>query len=157
MKHLLVRPEIIWAFVTAVFYGIAGPLTKLAFNFGMTPEGITIIYGFSLIAAGVVSASIRESVTASNCFPNVHSLLFGVLAGIVCATGFLSSSHSINADGSRLSVVVGIFALYPMITVFAGLVLFREAQHVLLPRLLTGVGLAAAAGYLIITSIKLPN
>lgn len=146
--------DILWALVASICFGLSGPIAKLALDKGLSPQGYNIIYGVCLGGIAIVSIITRESMTLANCFPNYSSFLYGIIAAIICGIGFIASSHSMAHPDAKISIVIVLFATYPVISSTIGLTFFGEARHVSLPMLITGIVMVIGGGLLVINSIK---
>lgn len=141
---------IILALLTSIFFGIAGPVAKLASNKGMHSDGFAFAYASGLFVF-VAITSFQKGVGAL--FPT-GSLYLGILAGMCCAIGFKFNAMAFSIPGSLVSVVVVLVATYPLISTAISLPLLGEASRVVVPKIVIGSLMAIGGAYLVATSIK---
>ena len=125
-----------------VFFGFIGPVTKIAYNLGVG-LGLAILLRY-IIATLLISPLIALNRPTYSIYKNQIWLLMLLTTGsILLATGLLISLKHIDA-----SLAILIFCTYPMIVLFASMLLDKEKINlkVKLIFLITFVGLFLVLG-----------
>jgi len=150
-KNQQMNNPIVLALITSLCFGLAGPAVKMGFNKGLHTDGYALSYGIGLLSFALVTSMQRGF---GSLFPNTPSLLWSMTAGILCAIGFKTNAMAFAIPTSLVAVVTIMVATYPMISASISLPLMKEANHVLLPKLIIGALFIIVGGYLVSTSTK---
>jgi uncharacterized membrane protein len=142
---------ILIALLSALAYGISTPFAKIGFNKGLHPDGLALSYGAGLLMFALFTISTKG---VSVVFPNSGTVIYGIIAGLVCAIGFKAAAEALAIPSSLASVVSVLIALYPLVTVVISLPLLDEWSKVNVPKLIFGSTGAIVCAYLVSTSIK---
>ncbi len=114
---------IVLTFIAFFCYGLSGPIAKLGYNRGMLTDGFLIPYGIGLILFSSVSLAQRG---LGGIYPNPTALLFGLIAGGLCAIGFKTSGIALSTPGVSVSVIMMILTAHGLLASGVSIPLFRE-------------------------------
>lgn len=140
---------ILFSLLAALGFGLAGPISKLAFNKGLQTNGLVYSYAFGLILLTFLSGTPKGF---SATFPTTASLVWGLVAGLVCAIGFKASAMALAVPDSLVAVVAVLSATYPVISIAVSIPLFDE--KLIMTRFIPGAIMIMGGVYLVSSSTK---
>lgn len=144
---------ILLAVVACIGFGVAGPVSKVAFNKGMHPDGFALSYAIGLlIFVGFTAISHKESFAAL--YPSPGALIWGMGSGLLCAIALKANATALSISGSLVSVICVIVAIFPLITSAISLTFLNEASKVILWKFIAGTALVLGGTVLVVTSIR---
>jgi uncharacterized membrane protein len=140
---------VFWAIASAMVLGLSGPFSKLAINSGASYLGVGIVSGLGI----VVVASVGLWSGSAAIYPNLNSVVWAALAGIMAGFGFRWTYKAFSLPGGYVSMVIAITAAYPIITTLIGVAFMGEYEYLILWRIIIGTVLIAAGVFLTATSV----
>lgn len=141
---------VLLSLLAALCYGLSAPAAKLGFNRGMHADGFLLPYGAGLLIFSCISMSKYGGITTL--YPNWQTLMYGLLAGGMCAVGFKMSGTALAAPGVSVSVLQVLIATYPLASIAVSVPLFREYETVTMWKLTLGTVLVLAGAALVSTA-----
>lgn len=144
--NILGQSPLLLATVAALFYGLGGPVMKLACNHGATPCGISLMYGG---AAVVLSLNYWGSTVL---FSTPKGLWYSALTGILFGIALVALTKAATLPTGYISVIAVVVATYPLISNLIGLLFLGEAAHTNVSRLIVGACVVVLGLYLVGTS-----
>lgn len=144
-------PVIKWAMVAALFMGAGYPLLKIGQQEGINAGWVLVINGLSCIVIGVMS---QLFMNYTNRWPNINGISIIVAATLITNIGFFLAMYTFSLKGGLVSVVYVITAIAPLITTIIGLIFLKEAQNVIISRLIFGTILILSGILFVSGSIK---
>lgn len=132
--------------------GFGTPFLKISSQrFGINASELLIINGFTSILIGLVGFRIFSYQTSGI---GGIGILFAFVTLLVLNMGFLFMNHSLSFNDGLVSVVYAVTPAGTLITILIGLIFLKEAQQVIVLRLLLGSLLILAGSFFVSTSLK---
>lgn len=130
---------LVFAILALVIYGLWGFFPKLAVSY-ISPQSALV---FEVVGAIIVGAAVLMFIKFK---PDLHpkGVIYSVLTGIAGISGTLLFFMAV--EKGKVSVVVSLTALYPVITILLAFLLLNEP---ITTKQFSGVVLAIAAIYLL--------
>lgn len=135
-------PFLTWfpaALISLLCFGLWGFFTKVALTY-IDPKSALVYQVIGIICIGFLTLSLLNFKPAAD----MKGISFAVLSGI--ATGIGSLLYLVAADKGKVTTVVTMTALYPLITIFLAYLILHEAINF---KQGAGIVLALAAIYLL--------
>jgi transporter family protein len=126
-----------WSVLAILFFGAWGVVSKVAVDY-TSPMVNQVIFTIGL-APVVLAVALSKNFAAGR--NRRKGAAFGFITGILGGTGNIMFFLALD-EGGKASTVVPVTGLYPMVTVFAALILLREKLNRVQA---VGIGLALAA------------
>lgn len=126
------------ALISLISFGLWGFFTKLAIIY-VDSKSALIFQTAGVMIIGLIALNTMDFKPATD----IRGLSFGLLTGLAYGIGCLF--YFIAADKGKISTVVTLTALYPIITILLSCLILREGIHL---KQSIGILLAIAAIYL---------
>ena len=149
MIKVIMESAILLSLLTSFCYGIAGPLVKYTCTLGASTRGLCLMYGI-----GGLLLTINWTNDQSPLFKNPKAAFYAFILGLLVATAFRTVSRAYSLPTGHISLIVILVAAHPIIASPIGLIFFKEASQVNLPRLIFFSVLVLVGVVGVISSIK---
>ena len=127
------------ALISLFCFGLWGFFTKVAINY-IDPKSALIYQTMGIAVIGVITLSLVSFKPAGD----IRGVSFGLLSGLATGIGFLF--YLIAADKGKVTTIVTMTALYPLITIFLAYIILSEGINL---KQGAGILLALVAIYLL--------
>lgn len=134
--------ELTWlpaAILSLLCFGLWGFFTKMAIYY-IDAKSALIYQALGIAMIGLITLALIKFKPASE----IKGITFGLLSGI--STGIGSLMYLVAADKGKVTTVVTMTALYPLITIFLAYIILHEGVNL---KQGAGILLALAAIYLL--------
>lgn len=137
-------PRWLWWSILAIFsFGAWGVVSKVAVDY-TSPMVNQVIFTLGLLPVVLAAALSKNFASGRN---RRKGAVFGFITGILGGTGNIMFFLALD-EGGKASTVVPVTGLYPMVTVFAALILLREKLN-----RVQAVGIALALGAIVLLNV----
>ena len=133
------KPWILYAFMTLMFWGLWGFFSKLASNYSR-PRQTLLFQAVGVIAFALVVLVIERF----HVQPTAAGFGWSFAAGFVNFMGFLAFFAAV--EKGKVSTIISLSSLYPVITILLSVLLLHEK---ITAREGAGIAFALAAGWLL--------
>ena len=133
------KPWILYAFMTIMFWGLWGFCSKLASNYSR-PRQTLLFQAVGVIAFALVVLAIERFQIQ----PTAAGFGWSFAAGFVNFMGFLAFFAAV--EKGKVSTIISLSSLYPVITILLSILFLHEK---ITAREGVGIGFALAAGWLL--------
>tara|TARA_B100001057_G_scaffold7152_2_gene6520 strand:- start:3119 stop:3997 length:879 start_codon:yes stop_codon:yes gene_type:complete len=140
---------IIFALIAGLLFGLIGPTTKIAYNFGAS-AGLAILFRYVVATIFILPFIPFQKNLIKTYKQNIKSFLFISLGSILLTSGLLISFNYIN-----VSLAILIFCLYPIYVLIYSVLIDKEKINIIIKFLFltTFIGIIFVLG----PSLKIMN
>ncbi|OGN09257.1 MAG: hypothetical protein A3J46_04630 [Candidatus Yanofskybacteria bacterium RIFCSPHIGHO2_02_FULL_41_11] len=144
-------PAVRLILLAVIFTGIGTPFLKISQRLGVNASEILLVNSFASALIGFLGFRFIDY--QSTGFGGFGLFVaFGTL--LILNVGFLLTNYSLSLDGGLLSVIYAITPAATTLTILIGLIFLKEAQQIIVLRLLLGASFILLGSYLVSTSLK---